>query len=83
MPELDREEDLEMDNMSVVGLGVGFGRKESLRTIRGEGESGEGSDVMSPAPAYNTLELGLNAPQQQGYGVGGIRVDVEKTTSSI
>jgi hypothetical protein len=82
LPELDREEDLEMDNMSVIGLGLGFGRKGSLRTVRGEG-SGEGSDVMSPAPAYNSLEMGFSLTQQQTTAVSGIRVDVEKTTSSI
>jgi hypothetical protein len=80
LPELDQEEDLEMDNMSI---GLGFGRKGSMKTVRGEGSSGEGSDVMSPAPAYNSLEMGFNLSQLQANTVSGIRVDVEKTTSSI
>jgi hypothetical protein len=66
-----------------IGHGLGFGRSGSMMTIRGEGSSGEGSDVMSPAPAYNSLEMGFNLPQLQANGVSGIRVDVEKTTSSI
>lgn len=76
MPELDQEGDLEMNDM-----GLGFGRKESMKTVRGEGSSREGSEVMSPAPAYNSLEMGFNL---QAIALnGGVRVNVEKTTSSI
>ncbi|KIM82359.1 hypothetical protein PILCRDRAFT_785956 [Piloderma croceum F 1598] len=78
LPELDQASDLEMNDM-----GVGFGRKESMKTVRGEGSSREGSEVMSPAPAYNSLEMGFNLPQLQASTLNGVRVDVEKTTSSI
>jgi len=64
-------------------MGLGFGRKGSMKTIRGEGSSREGSEVMSPAPAYNSLEMGFNLPQLQASALNGVRVDVEKTTSSI
>ena len=97
LPELDGEEDLEMDNLSFMGglgLGLGFGRKESMRTVRGDPdvESGEVDvesgvvngvgGVMSPAPAYNLLEMGFGHGQVLTQ-VSGIRVNVEKTTSSI
>ena len=78
LPELDQEGDLEMNDM-----GLEFGRKGSMKTIRGEGSSREGSEVMSPAPAYNSLEMGFNLPQLQVRALNGVRVDVEKTTSSI
>ena len=81
LPELDQEEDVEMDNMS-IGLGLGFGRKASMKTVR-EGSSREGSDLTSPAPAYNSLEMGFNLPELQANALSGIRVDVEKTISSI
>jgi hypothetical protein len=69
---------MEMDDMA-----LGFGRKGSMRTVRGEGSSREGSEVMSPAPAYNSLEMGFNLPQLHANTLSGIRVDVEKTMSSI
>lgn len=85
--ELDLEQDLvEMEDIR-RGLGMDMG---SLSTAIGgddgeplaEGESHGGS----PAPAYHALEMGFRgarAPSLEGNVVGGIRVDVEKATSTM
>jgi hypothetical protein len=86
LPDLDHEDNFEMDH---IGLGLGYsememglGRTESARTVLGQ-ESGEGSDLTSPAPAYHSLEMGFSIPQPTGVlgsVISGIKVDVEKTT---
>ena len=44
-----------------------LGRKGSSGTVVGGAtESGEGSDVTSPAPAYHSLEMGFSLPQPMG-----------------
>ncbi|KAF9469843.1 hypothetical protein BDZ94DRAFT_1278975 [Collybia nuda] len=83
----DMEQDVvEMDNVHIE-LGMDLG---SLSTAVGgddgepiaEGESHSGS----PAPAYHSLEIGFRGARKQSLEdsrVCGIRIDVEKATSTI
>ena len=55
----------------------------------GMGYSGDSSKTLdnvdsSPAPAYNTIEMGYHtARRSEECGVSGIRIDVEKTTTTM
>jgi hypothetical protein len=84
-PDTDLEQDMvEMDDIR-LGLGLDLG---SLSTAVGgdDGEplpEGEGHGA-TPAPAYNSLEMGFRGgrdPSLEDSGVCGIRVDVERATS--
>lgn len=79
-PDLEAAE-VELDEMHFE-LGIGYAG-ESTRSLGSVGN-------VTPAPAYNSIELGFNAPagsvtDESGAvsGVSGIRVDIEKTTSTI
>ena len=82
--EVDVERDgVEMDDVH-LGLNLHLG---NLNTAAG-GEDGEPipeneSNGGSPAPAYNSLEMGYRGHGGTSIesGVGGIRVNVEKATS--
>ncbi|KIK49470.1 hypothetical protein CY34DRAFT_113970 [Suillus luteus UH-Slu-Lm8-n1] len=75
--------DVELDEMHFE-LGMGYGG-ESTRSL--------GSvDNATPAPAYNSIEMGFNArpgsaTDESGAAgmsaISGIRIDIEKTTSTI
>ncbi|KIJ66246.1 hypothetical protein HYDPIDRAFT_86277 [Hydnomerulius pinastri MD-312] len=72
--------DVELDEMHFES-GMGFAG-DSSRTL--------GSlEHASPAPAYNAIEMGFAARRGSGsdvsevLGVSGIRIDVEKTTSTM
>lgn len=85
--DLDVERDImEMEDIR-LGLGMELG---SLSTAVG-GEDGEplpegGSHAGTPAPAYNSLEMGFKggrSPSAEELGTEGIRVNVEHSTSTI
>ena len=85
--DLDIEQDMvEMDDIR-LGLGLDLG---SLSTAVG-GDDGEPlpegeSHSATPAPAYNLLETGFRGgrdPSLEEPGVYGIRVDVERATSTM
>lgn len=84
---LDTEQDMvEMDDIR-FGLGLDLG---SLSTAIG-GDDGEPlpegeSESSTPAPAYHSLEMGFREgrnPSLEESGVYGIRVDVERATSTM
>ncbi|KAG1885526.1 hypothetical protein F4604DRAFT_1615715 [Suillus subluteus] len=83
-PDLEAAE-VELDEMHFE-LGMGYGgdstRSESLGSV----------ENATPAPAYNSIEMGFNArpgsaTDESGAAgmsaVSGIRIDIEKTTSTI
>lgn len=86
--DMDIEQDIaEMDAIH-LGMGIDLG---SLSTAVG-GDDGEPivdseDHGGTPAPAYQPLEMGfrggLNRPSIEESGLRGIRVDVEKSTSTI
>lgn len=86
--DLDLEQDIvEMEDIR-LGLGMDLG---SLSTAIG-GDDGEpiaegDSQSGTPAPAYHSLEMGfrggMSRPSFEDSGIRGIRVDVEKSTSTM
>ncbi|EGO31001.1 hypothetical protein SERLADRAFT_444575 [Serpula lacrymans var. lacrymans S7.9] len=67
--------DVELDDMHFE-LGMGFG-DESSKAL-------DESVRATPAPAYNSLEMGFHtSDHSEDGGVSGIRVDIEKTTSTM
>ncbi|GLB35860.1 putative expressed protein [Lyophyllum shimeji] len=88
-PDIDLEEEdaAEMDDIRLE-MGIDLG---SLSTAVGgdDGEPIAEGDSLggSPAPAYNALEMGfrggLTRPSVEDSGVRGIRIDVEKSTTTI
>ncbi|KAF8899020.1 hypothetical protein BD779DRAFT_53747 [Infundibulicybe gibba] len=90
--EMDIEQDMvEMEDIR-LGLGMDLG---SLSTAIG-GDDGEPlaegeSHAGTPAPAYNSLEMGFRgnsrgtnrAPSFDDSSLGGIRIDIEKATASM
>ncbi|RDB29202.1 hypothetical protein Hypma_015835 [Hypsizygus marmoreus] len=91
-PDMDLDLDIERDVAEMedirLGLGMDLG---SLSTAIG-GDDGEpiaegDSHGGTPAPAYHSLEMGfrggLARPSFDNTGIRGIRVDVEKATSTM
>lgn len=88
---MDLEQDVvEMEHIR-MGLGMGIGNLSgSTRTAVGDG-TGEcditntGTDCHggSPAPAYHSLEMGFRARGPSLDDVRGIRIDVEKTSTTM
>lgn len=84
----ETEVDVERDGMEMEDIHLGLNlHLGNLNTAIG-GEDGEPipeneSNGGSPAPAYNSLEIGYRGPGGMSVesGVGGIRVNVEKATS--
>jgi len=84
----ETEVDVERDGMEMEDIHLGLNlHLGNLNTAIG-GEDGEPipeneSSGGSPAPAYNSLEIGYRGPRGTSVesGVGGIRVNVEKATS--
>ncbi|KAL0951588.1 hypothetical protein HGRIS_008269 [Hohenbuehelia grisea] len=79
LEEMDMEQDLvEMENIRVgLGMGVGgIGRNDLDLEANGS--------LGTPAPSYHALEMGFRAARRQSLDdIGGIRVDVEKTTTTM
>ncbi|KAG5647747.1 hypothetical protein DXG03_008470 [Asterophora parasitica] len=96
-PDIDLEMEQDVVEMEAIRLGMGMDLG-SLSTAVG-GDDGEpiaegDSQVGTPAPAYapsstyHSLEMGfrgggLSRPSIDDSGIRGIRVDVEKSTSTI
>lgn len=84
----ETEVDVERDGMEMEDINLGLNlHLGNLNTAIG-GEDGEPipeneSNGESPAPAYNSLEIGYRGPGDTSVesGVGGVRVNVEKATS--
>jgi hypothetical protein len=76
--ELDEQDIVEMDD-----LHVGLGLRASMGTRPDTGDD-EDEDETTPAPAYEVLEMGFRTrgPSLEG-DLTRIRVDVERTTSTI
>jgi hypothetical protein len=81
-PDLEAAE-VELDEMHFeLGMGYGGDSTRSLGSV----------ENATPAPAYNSIEMGFNArpgsaTDESGAAgmstVSGIRIDIEKTTSTI
>jgi hypothetical protein len=74
--ELDEQDIVEMDDFHVgLGLRVSTGTRP---------DTGDDEDEATPAPAYEVLEMGFRTrgPSLEG-DLTRIRVDVERTTSTI
>ncbi|KAG6817958.1 hypothetical protein H0H87_012426 [Tephrocybe sp. NHM501043] len=89
--DLDLEQDLSEIEDIHRGIGSGVGLDlGSLSTAVG-GDDGEpiaegASQIGTPAPSYEPFELGFRDPPPRSSmesGLHGIRVDVERTTSTI
>ncbi|KAF5385071.1 hypothetical protein D9615_001257 [Tricholomella constricta] len=89
-PDIDLEMEQDVVEMEAIRLGMGI-ELGSLSTAVG-GDDGEpiaegDSQVGTPAPAYHSLEMGFRGglvrPSLEDAGIRGIRVDVEKSTSTI
>jgi hypothetical protein len=86
-PDLDLDIEQDMVEMDDIRLGLDLG---SLSTAVG-GDDGEPlpegeSHSATPAPAYNSLEMGFRGGGDSSLeesGVYGIRVDVEMATSTM
>ncbi|KIK07231.1 hypothetical protein K443DRAFT_129234 [Laccaria amethystina LaAM-08-1] len=85
-PDVDIDVEQDLVEMEDIRLGLDLG---SLSTAIG-GDDGEplpegDSQGGSPAPAYHSLELGFRdqRPPSLEEGIGGIRVDVERASSTL
>lgn len=85
-PDVDIDVEQDLVEMEDIRLGLDLG---SLSTAIG-GDDGEplsegDSQGGSPAPAYHSLELGFRdqRPPSLEEGIGGIRVDVERASSTM
>jgi len=81
--DFDNEQDVVEMNDLQLELGIGAGLRGSTST-RPDTEAREGGHEGSPAPAYHSLEMGFRSrgPSLEG-DLSRIRVDIEKTTSTI
>jgi hypothetical protein len=89
--DMDLDGDIEQDVVEMSDMHVGLGTDNSVlrgststRTIISDAAAGMEGEGESPAPAYQTLEMGFRSrgPSLDG-DMNRIRVDVEQTTSTI